>query len=123
MSDHQKRIFIVEDELFLAFQLSDDLEQLGYEIVGPALHLQDAIKLARDEPMDAAFLDVNLGHGDTSKAVADILREREVPFVFVTAYDRHEVTFALPDDAILKKPITSEEVLATLRQRLPDAEL
>ncbi|WP_336987176.1 response regulator [Altererythrobacter aquiaggeris] len=123
MPDNKKSILIVEDEFFLAFQLADDLEDLGYEIIGPALHLKDALVLAKEADITAAFLDVNLGHGDTSQPVAEILRARDVPFIFVTAYDRKEVTFALPGDEVLKKPITSREVLQTLRDRLPDIEL
>ena len=45
-----------------------------------------------------------------------------VPFVFVTAYDAHQVTFRTSDDQILRKPVTSSELLKTLRKVLPEHE-
>ena len=121
VSDYS-RIFIVEDEAILAFEMSDILEELGFVVVGPAGHVDDALELARTAQIDAAFLDVNLGQGATSKPVADMLRERDIPFVFVTAYDADQITFRTSDDKVLKKPVTSTEMLTTLRKVLPQYE-
>ena len=116
------KIFIVEDEFLIAFEMSDVLEDLGFEVVGPSVHLQEALETVEREDMDAALLDVNLGGGETSKPVADRLRERDVPFVYITAYDRNEITFLLPDDQVVRKPITGGVLLDTLRSILPDLE-
>ena len=123
MADKLQRIFVVEDEFLIAFEMSDVLEDLGFEVVGPSVHLDEALIAAKDEQIDAALLDVNLGGGKTSKPVADVLRERGVPFVFITAYSANEITFLLPDDRIVRKPITSGVLLDTLRDLLPDREI
>lgn len=117
-----QRIFIVEDEFLVAFEMADLLEELGFDVVGPSIHLEDAKEKAETAEIDAAFLDVNLGEGKTSKPVADILRARKVPFVFVTAYDRHEISFLMSDDQVLKKPVTSDRLLTTLRKAFPKLE-
>ena len=52
----------------------------------------------------------------------EILRERKVPYAFITAYDFDQVFFRLPDDTILKKPVTSDKLLKTLRDDLPHLE-
>ena len=116
------RIFVVEDEALVAFEMTDLLEEMGFTIVGPSLRLDDAMELARCEEIDAAFLDVNLGNGSTSQPVVEILREREVPYAFITAYDANQVTFRLADDRILRKPVTGQKMLKTLRSVLPHLE-
>ena len=117
-----KRILIVEDEVLVALDMTDILEDLGFEVVGPAVHQEDAVALAREAEIDAGFLDVNLGENKTSQPVAVILRERKIPFIFVTAYDASQVTFRTSDEQILRKPVTSSDMLATLREVLPNYE-
>ena len=80
------RILVVEDMLLLAEVLRDQLEDCGSTVVGPVSRLSEAMALAREERLDGAILDVNLG-GQLSFPVANILRERDVPYVFLTGYD------------------------------------
>lgn len=65
--------------------LEDLLTKMGYQVVGPASHITDAIELAREGEIDFAVLDINLA-GAQSFPVADILRQRNIPFVFSTGY-------------------------------------
>lgn len=115
-------VFVVEDEVFVAYEMNDMLEELGFEVVGPALNAEDAQRLARTAEIDAAFLDVNLGGGKTSEPTAMILRERGVPFVFVTAYTPDQITFRTSTDEVLEKPVTSKKIYETLKAVLPDLE-
>ncbi|MFQ6550531.1 response regulator [Aestuariibius sp. 2305UL40-4] len=122
MTDTPERIFVVEDEIVVAFEMTDVLEDLGFEVVGPSVHLDDAKKQARDGDIDVAFLDVNLGSGKTSKPVVDILKERGIPYVFITAYDADQISFAGPDDRVVKKPVSGHKLLETLRRMYPGLE-
>ena len=115
-----KRIFIVEDEILIAFEMVDILEDLGFHIVGPSVHVDEAEELARDEKIDAAFLDVNMGEGKNSEPVAQILRSRGVPFIFVTAYNDDQITFRTSDDRVLRKPVTGKEMIAALDRVVGD---
>ncbi|ABD54986.1 response regulator [Jannaschia sp. CCS1] len=115
MTDLPKRVFIVEDEVVVAFEMTDTLEDLGFEVVGPSVHLSDAEKKAETANIDVAFLDVNLGRGKTSAPVAKILRERSIPFAFITAYDAEHISFMEPTDKVVKKPVSSPELLTVLR--------
>ena len=123
MTDAPQRIFIVEDELIVAFEMSDLLEDLGFEVVGPSVHLEEAKNRARNDDIDIAILDVNLGAGKTSKPVKDILDDRGIPYVFITAYDTDQITFVDETDRVMKKPVTSNQLLAALRKAYPDAEV
>lgn len=113
-----QRIFIVEDEVLVAFEMSDTLSDMGFKVVGPSVHLSDAEDRAKTASIDIAFLDVNLGSGKTSEPVARILRERGIPFVYITAYDRSQIAFASKDDRILQKPVSSHQILEILRDIL-----
>ena len=123
MSDQPQRIFIVEDEVMLAFEMTDTLEDLGFEVVGPSVHLEDAKDKAREHEIDVAFLDVNLGANKTSKPVAQILRDRDIPFVYITAYDPDQISFLTEDDRVVKKPISGTKLLSALRTLLPKLEI
>lgn len=114
MTETARRVFIVEDEIMVAFEMVDLLEDMGFEIVGPSIHLEDAKSIAKKQDIDIAFLDVNLGSGKTSQPVAEALRNRNIPFVFITAYDRDQIDFIGPDDMVLKKPLSGDMLARTL---------
>lgn len=118
MTDSEHKIFIVEDEAVVAFEMSDMLEDLGFQVVGPSVHLEDAKKTAEDRDIDIAVLDVNLGHGKTSEPVARILRARNIPFVFLSAYGREDIPFAEDGEPVLKKPISGRILADTLARRI-----
>jgi DNA-binding response OmpR family regulator len=81
-----KRVLVVEDEFLIARDIEKMLSDLGIEVVGPASSLQSALYLARNEDLDGAILDVNLGDGIFVTLVADELSERGVPFALATSY-------------------------------------
>lgn len=116
MTDSVRRVFIVEDEIMVAFEMVDLLEDMGFEIVGPSIHLEDAESIAKRQDIDIAFLDVNLGSGKTSQPVAETLRGRGIPFVFITAYDRDQIDFIASEDKVLKKPLSGDMLARTLAQ-------
>jgi DNA-binding response OmpR family regulator len=80
-----KTILLVEDEPMIAFALEDMVIDLGYEVVGPAFRLSEALALAAEARFDAAILDVNL-NDEPSYPVADLLVTRGIPFLFATGY-------------------------------------
>src|SRR3546814_19012790 len=58
----------------------------GGVVVGPTGRLEEALRLARKDPLDAAVLDINL-NGEMVFPLAETLRRRGVPFVFMTGYE------------------------------------
>ncbi len=79
------KILVVEDEMLVSMLVEDMLGDLGCIVIGPAASLEEALVLARDAQIDIALLDVNLA-GKTIYPVADILKERGVPYVFASGY-------------------------------------
>jgi DNA-binding response OmpR family regulator len=94
---------LVEDELLVAMMLEDILRSQSCVIVGPIPRVQPALKVACEEPLDAAVLDVNLA-GERVDPVATALAERGIPFLFVTGYDRSMLPPAHADRPALVKP-------------------
>lgn len=112
-----KRILIVEDETLLAMHLEDMLTDLGHDVVAMATRVEGAVALARDLDIDLAILDVNVA-GTQSFPVADILRERNIPFVFATGYGIEGVLEGYKDAPTLRKPYELRELQSALA-RLP----
>ena len=98
-------ILIVEDEYFLADDLAGEFRRLGADVIGPMSDVSDAQELLRSGPaLDAALLDINL-RNEMVFPVARALRERKIPFVFTTGYDKASVGSEFADIPLWEKPI------------------
>ena len=77
-------ILLVEDEPIIGFALEDMLMDEGARtFLAPST--EAALSVLESERIDVAILDVNV-HGKTTYALAEVLRERQIPFVFATGY-------------------------------------
>ena len=109
-----RRIFIVEDEYFLADDIGRTLRALGAEIAGPVGHVDDALEILHDGGvLDAAVLDVNI-RDEMIYPIARELKARNVPFVFTTGYDKTTLGAEFHDVPLLEKPFD----LPTMAQKL-----
>lgn len=84
------RILIVEDEAIVALELEHRLQRQGYVIAGTARSAEEALALVAVQPIDLALLDLRLGGKRDGIDVARELRERDTPFVFLTAHGDDE---------------------------------
>jgi CheY-like chemotaxis protein len=80
------RILVVEDNFLVAEVIRDMLAASGCVIVGPVARLDEGVRLAGLEALDGAVLDVNL-NGERCYPIARALRDRGVPYLFLTGYD------------------------------------
>ena len=108
--DRPMSILVVEDAFLVGMQLKEDIESLGYSVVGPASSVQKAISLIEHHSIHGAVLDVNLGHENTIP-IANRLDELQVPFLFITGYETvsaDEQMFS--DKTLLRKPILLSDI-------------
>ncbi|UVK54802.1 response regulator [Mesorhizobium sp. AR02] len=98
-----RRVLIVEDEILVAMLIEDMLIELGFAVVGPAMRLQHALKMAQEESLDLAVLDVNLAN-EQSFPVARALQQRGIPFIFATAYGSKGLNDRFQEVITLQKP-------------------
>jgi len=111
-----RRILVVEDETLVAMALCADLAALGWEILGPAASIEEAVRiLASTSPPDAAVLDVNLA-GRLVYPLAEQLRAQGVPFIFCTGYERLDHHEPFCNDAIIRKPININQLVEQLHR-------
>lgn len=109
----RRRILVVEDDALQARLMCRILDRLGYEAVGPAGSIEDALSYARVAPIDGAILDLNVRER-SSLPVAEVLRERAIPFLFLTGYGSGEVPAGLGKVMRLGKPVEPQRLHAAL---------
>jgi DNA-binding response OmpR family regulator len=97
------RVLLLDDESLIAMVLEDFLTRLGFEIVGPAHTVGVAIGLIGSVTPNAAILDVNL-RKEVSYPVADVLRNKRIPFMFLTCYIPEGLDPRFRDELIASKP-------------------
>jgi DNA-binding response OmpR family regulator len=117
MSLRGRRLLVVEDDYLIADELRDQLIALGADVIGPVPTLARAHQMIGAETaVDGAILDVNLG-GEKVFPIADLLRERGIPFVFVTGYDKSAIPPAYVNIPLCEKPFVALELARALHLR------
>jgi len=106
------RILILEDDPSIALDLQAILEEEGYEIVDVIGSLAEAHR-SLDGSFDCALLDIDV-IGGKSFGVAETLRERHIPFAFVSASRPSEVPQSLRDAAFIAKPFEERALLRSV---------
>lgn len=101
------RVLVVEDVGMVAMALKSLLEELGCVVVATTARLHEAEDLARKEQLDGVLLDLNLG-GQYSFPVADILRQRKIPFIIMSGYDAGQLRPDLVTAPQMQKPFERE---------------
>ena len=113
------RLLIVEDEYLIRLLLEDMLVELGCSIAAVASNLDEAKQAAQTAEIDLAILDVNID-GQQVFPVADILRGRKLPFIFITGYGARGLPENYRDTPTLQKPFQMEDLKTTLTRVVPD---
>ena len=108
-----RRVLIVEDFVLVAEMLSEQLEQFGCDVVGPVGELQPALDLASAEQLDGALLDIDLD-GESSFPIADVLRRRGVPMIFLSGHGEDMLPPHLSNELQLTKPVRAATLQAAL---------
>ena len=109
-----RSVLVVEDNPVLAEAMTFALTTFGWRVVGPYRTAADAIAEAEQGRFATAILDLDLG-SESSIPVAEVLRQKEIPFLFLTG---HEVAREMPDEfhgeTCLSKPVTPERLVREL---------
>ena len=110
------RVLIVDDEFLIAAQMEADLGEAGADIVGPALNIETAVAFTEFRDLDAAVLDIQIGH-DTIAPVARALASRGVPFLFYTGQvDTDPIRAQWPTALVVSKPASASALIAAVRR-------
>jgi PAS domain S-box-containing protein len=95
------RIFVVEDEVIVADDITDALKNLGYQIAGTVRSGEEAIEKIAETKPDLVLMDIHLaGKLDGIQTAEEIHRFSDIPVIYLTAY----ADKALLDRAKLTEP-------------------
>ena len=103
------RILIAEDEPLVALDLALTVESTGATAV--MVHtLEDAIAIARVEPLSAAIVDMKLKN-ELASPLCALLQCLDVPFVVYSGYDIAEFKYK---SLFIPKPTPPAKIIETL---------
>jgi CheY-like chemotaxis protein len=107
------RVLVVEDEMTVAMLIEDMVSELAYEVAAVVPRLEDAMRLLDSDSFDLAMLDVHL-NGKTVFPFASELEQREIPFLFATAYGARGIPAEFRHHLVLQKPFGPVELRRAL---------
>ncbi|PHR71357.1 MAG: DNA-binding response regulator [Lutibacter sp.] len=80
------KIFIVEDEMIIAANISLQLTDLGYEVTGIVPRGEDALIHVQENKPDIVLIDINLkGNIDGIETVELMQKDYSIPVIYLTA--------------------------------------
>ncbi len=112
------RILVAEDETIIRLDLRELLERLGFEVCAEARDGEEAVRLARSERPDVAIMDVKMPKLDGIDAARQIIDERPIPIVMLTAYGQDEIVSRAVEAGVfgyLVKPFREQDLLPAIR--------
>jgi CheY-like chemotaxis protein len=113
-------ILIIEDEPLIAHDIETLVSELGHDVAGLARTHTEAVDLAKQVRPGMVLADIQLADGSSGiDAVNDIVKEFDVPVIFITAFPERLLTGERPEPAFLiTKPFLPDMVKAVISQAL-----
>lgn len=114
------KILVAEDDLIVANQLKDDLEEAGHYVTSVARSLTEALIAMKETVPDLAILDITLESGkEEGLDIAELLPAmRSIPFIYLTGHAEPEMMLRAGHTrpyAYLIKPYRKEELLMQIQ--------
>ena len=107
------KVLIADDDELLSKSLCLNVEQLGYEPIGPAANGEEAIKLAKLHRPDLALIDLRMPVLDGLGAGTILFKHMGIPVVIISAHSDPEYLEAGKRVGIfgyLIKPVTQDQL-------------
>jgi CheY-like chemotaxis protein len=125
MTDTKIKILLVEDDLIIARDIKNTLEDTGYNVVSVADNAKDAIHLSEDKKPDLIVMDIMLkGKMTGLEAAEHINKIRSTPIIFLSALCDDETflnAYLLKPFAYLTKPFRRTELLKKIDKMFKSA--
>lgn len=114
------KILVAEDEMVVAFDLCDTVEEAGFEVEGPHAGISSAMLAFQMEEPDLAILDISLDDGNVFP-LARKLADENVPIIFHSGrHSREEVEEKFPMATTLLKPCPPADMLKAVNDVLEE---
>lgn len=117
------KIYIIEDDLIIAQNLKENLEELSYDVVGVASDFEEVKQSIFKVKPDLCLVDIYLK--ESTKNGIDIVKHLQdhidIPFVYLTSFDDHEYRNKAKSTrpaAYLLKPASKQQLDVTIDMAL-----
>jgi DNA-directed RNA polymerase specialized sigma24 family protein len=113
-------IMIIEDEPLIAMDIEQLVESLGHKVTGIARTHKEALAMYDKTQPKMILADIQLADGSSGiDAVNDILADKPIPVIFITAFPERLLTGERPEPTFLvTKPFNPDMVKALISQAL-----
>ncbi|MGV1768484.1 response regulator [Rhizobium rhizogenes] len=108
------RIFYLEDNPLIIFQIETMIEDLGHIFAGFATSFADLVKSLDIRSVDGVLVDIDLADGRTGPIAAKWLRQRGIPSIFVTGQEAIAAEYPQVALATIGKPMSDLELAEKL---------
>ena len=115
------KVLYLEDEALIALDGEAILNEMGFSDVSVVMSLEDAKSAVDAKEFDLALLDINLGGGKTSFSLADTLRAKGVPLIFLSGYTATEGLTRNLDAPLVSKPFDEHSLRHAIEKALDGA--
>lgn len=126
-----KRILIVEDEPLISDDLEIIISNLGYNIVGKAATVTEALEVLQKENVDLALLDIQLKGDQDGISLANQINDQfQIPFIYLTSFYDDDTLFRIRETypaGYIVKPFKDADLKANIalafsKQRIDNKE-
>jgi AmiR/NasT family two-component response regulator len=110
-------VLVCEDETIIRLDICQLLAEAGHSVVGEARDGAEAVRLAAELAPDMILMDVRMPELDGVEAARQILSDRQVPIVMVTAFAERDIVQQASEAGAfgyLVKPFRQDDVLAAI---------
>ncbi|MDO6590343.1 response regulator [Loktanella sp. D2R18] len=114
------KVMIIEDEPIIAADLTAIVTALGHDVTGVARTHTEALALGGEHEVDLILADIQLADNSSGiDAVNDLLKQMDVPVIFITAFPERLLTGDRPEPAFLiSKPFQETQVQSAVSQAM-----
>lgn len=113
-------ILLVEDNELVAKGLIYSLEQRGYQIIHKT-NVKSTVEFLEKQKVELVILDISLPDGDGFHLYQEIIKQKEIPTIFLTAKDEEDDIvkgLELGAEDYITKPFSTKELIARIQKIL-----
>lgn len=115
---HKPKILIVEDELIIAKDISNVLENEGYDTIIGITTVKDAILQIENNELSLVLIDINLSDNSDGVELGNYLLKKEgIPYIYITSYSDNVTLDRVKDtrpNGIIIKPFKNSDIKSTV---------
>ncbi len=110
----KKNVLIIEDESIVALEISDYIQELGFNVVSTVSSAKKALEVVEAEELDLILMDVQIkGDIDGISCAKEIKVYKDIPLIYISAFSDDETlsrAIETNPSSYLVKPFNTKEL-------------